>query len=449
VSGFVGWALSCAEGAPPQMGVGSRAAREDRHVRSLRRTLAVVAIGLALLVCLLAGCGRGGPVNRRLLIVGIDSADWGVVTPLLDDGRLPNLAKLMERGVSSDLRSLEPAQKSPVIWTTIATGKSPDKHGIGDALDRTGTKIMTSNMRRVRTVWDILGEAGTTVTVIGWLVSWPAEELNGYMVTDYFRFAPSPDRALPENLTYPDELLSEVEGLRVAADAVTDEELLRFARFDEALTEDEAKKLPLKELFVEMRVINQLDRMTGLLRSFIAADRTFAAVAKHLIGKRPTDVCAVYIRGADSASHQFWRAAHPDDPGLPVSHTERRVFGRTVERYYEYADEMLGELVEEYGEDGTIMVCSDHGFKGPKPGQPSGGINDHGPVGILVIAGDGVREGVRIGESSVRDITPTILALYGLPVAEDMDGRVIEEALEPTFLERHPVTSVATYEETD
>ncbi len=431
------------------MGIGSRAGTEGQQVRPLKKAAAVLAMSLWLLVCLLAGCGRDVAADRRLLIVGIDSADWSVVQPLLDEGRLPNLAKLIDGGVSSDLRSLEPAQKSPVIWTTIATGKLPHKHGIGDALGRSGGKIMTSNVRRVRTVWDILGEAGKSVTVIGWLVSWPAEELNGYMVTDYFQFAPKPDRELPEKLTYPDEILDELERLRVTADAVTDEELLRFARFDEALTKEEARGLAVNELFTEMRAINQLDQMIGLLRGFIATDRTFVAVAKHLIDRRPTDVCAVYIRGADSSSHKFWAAAHPDDVRLPVSRTERRVFGRTVERYYEYADEVLGELVHEFGEDGTIMVCSDHGFEGPKPGQPSGGINDHGPVGVLIIAGDGVRKGVRIGESSVSDITPTILALYGLPAADDMDGRAIEEAFEPEFLNRHPVKSVATYEKTD
>jgi predicted AlkP superfamily phosphohydrolase/phosphomutase len=134
--------------------------------------------------------------------------------------------------------------------------------------------------------------------------------------------------------------------------------------------------------------------------------------------------------------------------GFPVSQTESRVFGATVARYYEYADEMLGVLIGELG-DGTVIVCSDHGFEGPKPGQTPGGINDHGPIGILVMSGDAFKNGVRIPERSVRDVTPTILALCGLRVGDDMDGSVIEDAFEPAFLQSHPVRRVPTYEHTE
>jgi hypothetical protein len=65
------------------------------------------------------------------------------------------------------------------------------------------------------------------------------------------------------------------------------------------------------------------------------------------------------------------------------------------------------------------------------------------------MSGDAFRDGVRIGERSVRDVTPTILALCGLPVGEDMDGSVIEDAFEPAFLRSHPVSRVPTYEHTE
>ena len=307
---------------------------------------------------------------------------------------------------------------------------------------------MTSNVRTARTFWDIIGERGMTVTVIGWLVSWPAEAVNGYMVTDYFRFSPRPDRPLPEHLTYPDELRDEVEPLRVDSESVTADYLDRFIDLDEAMTADEAQRLPVAEMFGEMRAINELEGMAGDLGSIVAGDRTFLSVARHLMKSRPTDVSIVYLRGVDTASHKFWAAAHPGEVGFPVSQTEARVFGGTVARYYEYADEMLGLLVEEFGE-GTVIVCSDHGFEGPKPGQMPGGINDHGPIGILVMSGDAFRNGVRIPERSVRDITPTILTLCGLPVGEDMDGSVIEEAFEPAFLRSHPTSRVSTYERTE
>ncbi len=413
-----------------------------------RRQARILAGGLAIAVALWlsAGCGGGGAPERRFLLVGIDAADWSIIDPLLAEGKLPNLAALMEAGVSCDLRSLEPKEKSPVIWTTIATGKLPDKHGIGGYLDPTTKHIMTSNVRTARTVWDILGESGRTVTVIGWLVSWPAEQVNGSMVTDYFRFAPREDRPLPEKVTYPPELLDEVSPLRVVAADLEDEELARFMSLDGALTREEAQRLPREELFVEMRGIQSADMQVNQLRDFVAGDRSFLGVAKYLMRERPTDAFFVYLRGVDSTCHKFWRAGHADDYDRPVSHTEERVFGETIERYYEFADEMLGELIEEFGEGATVIVCSDHGFTGPPLKGDSGGIRDHGPVGVLVMVGPGVKERARIPEQNVRDITPTILSLHGLPVGEDMDGAVIEEALTPEFLRRYPVRTVPTHE---
>ena len=381
-------------------------------------------------------------------MVGIDSADWDVIDPLMAEGKMPNLGALMETGVSCDLRSLEPKQKSPTIWTTIATGKLPEKHGFTDFVDPLSKNLMTSNVRTARTFWDILGENGMTVTVVGWLVSWPAEPVNGYMVTDYFRFSPRPDRALPENLTYPDALREEVEPLRVAADDVTDDQMEWFIDLSAAMSAEEAQRLPVEQMFAEMRCINELENKASSLTSIVAGDKTFLSVARHLMKSRPTDVSIVYLRGVDTASHKFWAAGHPGEVGFPVSQTETRVFGGTVARYYEYADEMLGELVAQFG-DGTVIVCSDHGFEGPKPGQLPGGINDHGPTGILVMSGGAFKTGVRIPERSVRDITPTILTLCGLPVGDDMDGSLIEEAFEPAYLLSHTAKRVPTYERSE
>ena len=416
----------------------------QRHVRLLAAVLAT-----ALIAGVVAGCSERGPeAGGRILVVGIDSADWDVIGPLMDEGKLPNLTALVESGVSCDLHSLEPKQKSPTIWATIATGKLPEKHGITDFMDPQTEKILTSNVRTARTFWDIIGEHDMTVTVVGWLVSWPAEAVNGYMVTDYFRYPPRSDRPLPEHLTYPDDLRDEVEPLRVISEGITDEDLDRFIDLDAAMTAAEAQQLPVEQMFLEMRGMSELEQRANALSGILAGDRTFLSVTRHLMRNRPTDVSIVYLRGVDTASHKFWAAAHPGDVGFPVSQTESRVFGATVARYYEYADEMLGLLVDEFG-DGTVIVCSDHGFDGPKPGQTPGGINDHGPIGILVMSGDAFRDGVRIEERSVRDVTPTILALCGLPVGDDMDGSVIEDAFEPAFLRSHPPRRVRTYEHTE
>jgi hypothetical protein len=214
--------------------------------------LFAAVLAAAIIAGVVAGCGQRGPeAGGRILLVGIDSADWDIIGPLVEEGKLPNLTALVESGVSCDLHSLEPKQKSPTIWATIATGKLPEKHGITDFMDPLTKKILTSNVRTARTFWDIIGERGMTVTVIGWLVSWPAEVVNGYMVTDYFRYSPKPDRPLPEHLTYPDDLRDEVELLRVVSEDITEEYLDRFIDLDAAMTADEAQRLPIEQMFVD------------------------------------------------------------------------------------------------------------------------------------------------------------------------------------------------------
>ncbi len=401
---------------------------------------------IVVLLSALPGCGADdGIVDRRLLLIGLDGAEWSVVGPLVEQGRLPNIAALMESGVSCRLRSLEPKQKSPVIWTTMSTGKLPHKHGITDFLDPISKRPLTSNIRTARTVWDILGEHELTVTVVGWLVSWPAEEVNGTMVTDYFRYRPR-EGSHTENLTYPEGLVDEVAPLRVLGEGVSDATAERFCDLENAMTGEEAQRLDVDRMFVEMRAISDLEQKLATIKDHYASDETFAGVARHLMRTRPTDVAFVYLRGTDSMSHKFWPASFPEEVQIDVPETDIRVFGDTMERYYERADSLVGELVSEFGRNATVMLCADHGFEGPRPGRSRGGINDHGPIGVFVLSGDGVRSGVEIAEHSVRDITPTILALYGLPVGEDMDGEVMRDAFEDDFLREHPLTTIPTYE---
>ncbi|MBM3307500.1 MAG: alkaline phosphatase family protein [Candidatus Eisenbacteria bacterium] len=422
----------------------NRRGRAERSPRAAARLAALV-----LMACLAAalGCSRSGtPVERRVIVVGIDALDWGVTQRLMQEGKLPNLSRIAQSGVSCPLRTLEPFEKSPVIWTTIATGKHPENHGIRDALAPDGKSLMTSNVRTARTLWDILGEHGFSVGVVGWYVTWPAEPVNGYLVSDYFCFVPRDGRPFPERLVYPDALLAEIDSLRVVADDVPDALVRRLADPDRALTEREATRLPLAERFPEMRALSELPTELRKLRDHAAGDETYLGVSRHLMRTHPTRFFAVYLRGLDSISHTFWAAAHPADAGFAVSRTERLVFGETVERYYRRADEMLGELLADFGNDATVLVCSDHGFRGPGPGRPQGGINDHAPLGVLFLSGEGVRQGEVLDERGVSDVTPTVLALSGLPIGRDMDGAAIEEAMTPEFLRRHPVRFVPTHE---
>jgi len=68
-------------------------------------------------------------IPRKVLLVGWDAADWKVIRPLMDAGKMPNVRRLVENGALGQIATLDPPL-SPMLWTSIATGKRPFKHGI-------------------------------------------------------------------------------------------------------------------------------------------------------------------------------------------------------------------------------------------------------------------------------------------------------------------------------
>lgn len=374
------------------------------------------------------------PIKRRVMIIGVDGLEWDVMGPLIEAGRLPTFSRLLDEGAWGEIRSLD-ILESPVIWTSIATGKLSEKHGItGFAKSRRGATEptpITSNVRRVEAIWNILGERGLSVGIIGWLATWPAEPVNGYMVSSYFNYGwgDSPDEK-NRRITFPGGIADDLAEYRIGPDDVGDEQLLDFLAGDTRLGEQGS-------LF-EARI--------KALRGAIATDETTRRVAHSLALSFPTDLFAVYFRGVDGPSHKFWTDAFPET-GPPLTAEEEQVFGQVVVRYYEYMDRVVGEFLEYADENTTVVVTSDHGHSGPKlrGGTYQWGIAMHDPSGVVVLWGRDIVPG-QLSDPSVLDITPTILALYGLPVADDMDGRVLAEAIDPAFLRAHPIMSTATYE---
>ena len=132
---------------------------------------------------------------QRLLILGWDAADWQVIDPLLARGQMPNLAALIARGTRADLRTLEP-KLSPILWSTIATGKTADKHGIHNFVEPNpsgeGIRVASSTTRKTRALWNMLTQRGLRVHAVGWYASHPAEPIGGTCVSNLlFEGAPA------------------------------------------------------------------------------------------------------------------------------------------------------------------------------------------------------------------------------------------------------------------
>ena len=158
----------------------------------------------------------------RVLLIGWDAADWKVIQPLLEAGQMPNLARLMAGGVHGNLATLYPVL-SPMLWTSIATGKRAYKHGIHGFTeplpDGSGVRPVSLLSRKTKAVWNILNQTGHRSIVVGWWPSHPAEPLNGVMVSNHF--APGPAKPgelppLPAGAVYPASLAASLGELRVS-----------------------------------------------------------------------------------------------------------------------------------------------------------------------------------------------------------------------------------------
>jgi predicted AlkP superfamily phosphohydrolase/phosphomutase len=394
------------------------------------RLVPALLVAAAAACCLSCAREDAEPLARRIVFLGIDGLEWDIAGPMIESGRLPNLARLVSEGAWGELTSLE-SLESPVIWTSIATGKLPEKHGITGFTAKPGAArdgaIFTADYREARTVWDILGEHGYTVGVVMWLVTWPPEPVNGYLVSDYIKYDWRHADA-PQATTFPPELASELAGYVVRTDDIPDGSVDGFLRG--GVPED-------RELRARVRP----------LRSAVAVDEAALGIGLRLAREKPVDFFTVYFAGVDVVCHHYWVDAFPESGPAP-SAREIEIFGEVVERYYEHADRAVGEFMELADEQTTVIVASDHGHSGPKP-RGDGyvrGIAMHDPTGVLIFWGKDIAPGRELAAPTVLDITPTVLALYGLPVAADMDGRVLKEAIDPGFARSHRLASTETYE---
>ncbi|PYS96748.1 MAG: hypothetical protein DMF50_03120, partial [Acidobacteria bacterium] len=300
-----------------------------------------------------AATAAGGPIRgMRVLLIGLDGADWNILDPLIQAGRLPNLGRLAHEGVRARLRTITP-MLSPVIWTSIATGVQPSRHGIIDFLASTGREgervPVTSSLRKVKAIWNILSERQVSVGVVGWWATYPAERVKGFVVSDrvaYQLFAAQAASEQPrEGKVYPPDLDAQVVSLIIAPETIGIDEVSRYIR------------MPADPLALPAEQNKLIDDFKTLL----AAGDTYARVSLTLGERFKPDFQAFYLEGTDTVAHLFMRYAPP--PLAGVDREEAQRFGRSVDDYYRHADDMVGRLVAAAGPGTAVIVCSDHGFR--------------------------------------------------------------------------------------
>ncbi len=400
----------------------------------------------------------------KVLLVGIDGASFRVMDPLLQQGRLPNFARLIEHGVRAPLHSENP-MASPVLWTSIATGQTRKDHGIESFVvykdpskPKRGT-LVGSEDRRTLAVWNIASAFGLRVGFLGWWASWPAEPVNGWIVSDRLtsdRWNVWAGGHKTTGRTFPDALTAELAPLVVDPMAPPMDEILRMV----SLTPKEQSEMRLAERPV-------FGHGFSVVKFAYCSQRSIERMALHLLAKGQPELAGVFLVANDPVSHTFW---HYYEPGAyrGVDPKAARRLGALVPHMYEHNDAFLGELLERVDENTAVLVVSDHGFEASgqlpvaKPAEKLftgpeaeaahmrgeiavGQSGKHHIEGVLIAAGGPIRRGAAV-KATLTDITPTILAILGLPVPRDMEGRVLGDIFDPAFFAAHPVKRIDSYE---
>jgi len=406
-----------------------------------RAPLRVLATLAALAAAAMSSrCSRGGPApagagapvipeiaaasrpGKRVLFVGLDGADWDLLDRYVAAGAMPNLAAIVRDGRSGILRTIHPPL-SPLVWTTMMTGVGPIEHGILDftrfAPGSGRREPITSEERRVPAVWNMACWAGRTVAVLGMWASWPAERVDGVVVSDrLFSF--------------------QYDELRPPAGAVFPKDREPWAR-DELRRSGEAIDFAALKTYLpwlgEREYADLASRPdpyaspVSALRRILLETRVYHRLAAAWLRERPTDLAIVYVQGTDTIGHVFAPYAPPRQTEITQEEFER--YSRVPERYFREVDAMLGEYRDLAREAGAVLVlASDHGFRWsderPRAAASLAAATAgrwHRDDGIWAIVGPGIAPAPRdLAPAAVARVAATLLALLGLPPGRGLAG---------------------------
>lgn len=248
--------------------------------------------------------------HARVLLIGIDGGAWRTLDPMIAKGELPHLASLIERGVSANMATVEPVT-SPVVWTSIATGRSPAAHGVTDFFNTRGSI-------QVPSIYERLAAAGYRVGLYDMLMTWPPAPLpNGFSVPGWLR--------RDEN-TWP-------------ADAL------------------DTSNAPLFRTVYQGKPSNR-DYLDQQLREVSEKANSW----KVLRDRFDPQLGALTFYCVDSASHRYWHASYPEDFDDDFDEpAEDEKFA--VQNALRGVDAEIGKLLKGLAPEDSVIVVSDHGFQ--------------------------------------------------------------------------------------
>jgi len=366
--------------------------------------------------------------GKRVIFIGLDGADWSLLDQYVSRGVMPTLAKLVSEGSSGTVKTISPPL-SPLIWTTMVTGVSPLQHRILDFLRVNPTsqqrEPITSDERKVPAVWNMATAGGKKVGALGYWATYPAESVNGLMVSDrLFTFLFS-ETSPPPGVVYPASMESWArDGLKRAQDEAGYDAVKAILPW---LTQAEYTQA--------VAVTDPYAHPVSALRRILIETTVYDGLGRDWYERESPDLLLLYIQGTDSIGHVFAPYAPPRQSS--VSESDYGRYKDVAERYFALIDQLLARYVALAQKTGsTIMLASDHGFlwgEG-RPTTLSSAANTtaakwHAENGVYLVWGPGVQPSQgHTGTGKVDQVSATLLALAGLPPARGIAGPALPGA---------------------
>ncbi len=393
-----------------------------------------------MLALLLLACDR--PAADRVVVFGVDGLERSYVEARIAQGELPAFARLWSEGVVTDLVTQTPSE-SPAIWTTLASGYAPDQHGVTGWTLADGRVPSGADVRSDR-IWNRVSGAGQPVVVSGWLMTSPAEEVRGALVSERLVWRRTPDRYDPDVRVPKDLRKRRVQGGAWPPDLVG----------------PVGELIPKRSWLSRQRQAWQLDSL-GRGHHPLPADETHLRAFEELFNPMEARFGATYWMGVDQLSHLYWPfvvpeavavltadpdarrsayAAHPaSDEGKyfpwvadPVTPDQLAEGIRWIEDTYAAADDALARVLGQVDPaTTTLLLLSDHGFEA---GETTPVLDPrHRDVGLLVGWGRRAKAGATPGVTPrLEDLAPTLCALLGIDAATDHTGRALTQLFDVT-----------------
>jgi tetratricopeptide (TPR) repeat protein len=329
---------------------------------------------------------------------------------------------LSSGGASASMQTIQPTV-SPMVWTTAATGLTPDRHGVIDFMDRQHHSPIDAYSRRSPALWDIADAFGRGALVTSWWTAWPPAPHSATIVYD------TPVIPIP-NAAFPPEVAARADALDVPPSTIEYAQARRFLN----ISENEWTK-----------ALGDPNDPITIFRTVLAKTWSDHRVAINLYNDerrrgRDPQLMMISYEGTDTVNHLFAPFHPPYREG--ISNESYRKFWPSVANYYAEIDRLIGEWMGVLPRDTTVIIMSGYGFRWEnyRPRViPTGraSLSDHRNPGMFIAYGPHIAPG-RGYSMSVYDVAPTVLTLLGLPKSLEMPGQAATWA----FRDIVPISSV-------